>query len=280
MLNEIASVSDGQGVKKSGTVSKLDAGYHSKPTRSDDVDKYEGRIFTPSVRARRHRTESDPDLSWLVECSASAMGAKGTLAGVIAQCERGSVGGTSGLDDSGSFAHKFTDEQLGLGSHVFGSVEKCRWLWSAWCKCSVRTRNVLLAYYEPIRSELRSDSGFGAKDRWVEGSDQPHGQHGQVRTGVEAKLGEHANLAFALARDPARLLLACREPEPMRKGKVNVEEAKRRRVVVADAIKTARVESEMAHKEWFSHKNQTAPMRNTAQRRKVFPAHNSGADAE
>jgi len=266
---------------QTSTVSKADAGYHQEPSRADDADRYEGKVFTPKVRARaRSRTDKDPELSWLIECGASAMGAKGTLAGVIAQCERGSVGGTSGLDDSGAFVHKFTDEQLGLGSHVFGSVEKFRWLWAAWCQCSVRTRNVLLADYEPIRSELRSDSGFGAKDRWVEGSDQPHGQHGAVRTGVEAKLGEHANLAFALSRDPAKLLIACREPDPIRKGKVNQEEAKRRRRIVAEAIKHARTESEAAHLEWFKRKEEAAPMRKTSQRRKVLPAHTSGVDAE
>ncbi len=266
---------------ESRAVSKTDTGFHHSPSKADDAAALEGRVFSPKVRTRqRSRTDKDPDLAWLIECSASAMGAKGTLAGVVAQCERGSVGGTSGLDDSGAFVHKFTDEQLGLGSHVFGSVERHRWLWAAWVKCSVRTRNVLLTDYEPIRSELRSDSGFGSRDRWVEGSDQPHGQHGQIRTGVEAKLGEHANLAFALSRDPVKLLVACREPEPIRKGKVNLEEAKRRRRIVAEAVKHAREESETAHREWAGHKEAAAPMRKTNQRRKVLPAHASGVDGE
>lgn len=244
------------------------------------VSQGSARIHARRAMSRKANGSNDPDLEWLLWQGASALGLRGTISGVISQCERGSVGGCGSLGEDGCYRHPYTDQQLGTGPCSSGDVERYRWLFGAWSSMSFVSRNVLLVHYEPVRAELRSDEGYGARDRWVIGSDNALGHHGQTRTGVESRLGEFAALAFALAKDPARLLIACREPEPIRKGRVNQEEAKRRRQVVASAINTSREASEKAHAEWFSCKEKAAPMRKTSQRRKVLPAHQTGTDAE
>lgn len=245
-----------------------------------DIEKYEGKVFSPKTRPWKGRVASvDPHLEWLLECSESALGKRGTMGAVIAQGEAGTVGGTSRLDMSGSFIHPVTDQQLGLGGFG-GDVERHRWLWAAWRTVSVVSRNVLLTYLSQPRAEFRSDAGYGARTKWVEGSDQATGEHAHSRTGVESTLGEFAGLAFALTREPARLLLACREPAPMRKGKPMVEEAKRRRKAVADAIRASRAALDKAHREWLEKKELADPMRADRERRKIAKEHQPGADAE
>jgi len=275
MLNAIAS-ENAQG----GSVSKADSGYHTHIDKASDGEKYEGRVFSPKTKPwKGHVAGIDPHLEWLLECSESALGKRGTMGAVISQGESGTVGGTSRLDAAGSFVHGYTDQQIGLGGYG-GDVERHRWLWAAWCLVSVRSRNVLLTYLAQPVAEFRSDAGYGARTKWVEGSDQATGEHPHSRTGVEARLGEFASLAFALAKDPSRLLLACREPDPMRKGKPMVEERKRRRRAVSDAIKAARSELDTAHREWISKKQDADPMRADRERRKIAKEHQPGVDAE
>lgn len=220
-------------------------------------------------RIRLERTDHDPDLEWFLGSSESAMGAKGTLAGVIGQCERGSVGGSGTLDGVGSYIHPYTDQQLGFGRWVSGDVERHRWLSAAWHALTSRSRTILLCRYSAASAELREDEGYGARDRFVEGSDRREGQHGRGRTGT-IRLQEVAGLAFMLADNPGALLLACREPDPVhvRKGLVVVNRAlqAQRARVRSEAIKAARAVSLEAHAEWFESKAGADPMRTMGQR--------------
>ncbi len=222
-----------------------------------------------SAQKTKRVTDHDSDLEWFLGCSESAMGAKGTLSGVVAQCERGSVGGSGTLDASGSYSHPYSDQQLGFGRWVSGDVERHRWLSSAWHALSREIQSVLMARYASPPAEFREDAGYGARDRWVEGSDRHDGEHGLARTGV-SRLQEVASLAFVLCDNPAALLLACREPDPVqvRKGVIVVNRTlqAQRTKVRAEALKLARAASEAAHAEWFESKAGADPMRNMMQR--------------
>ena len=213
--------------------------------------------------------EHDADLEWFLGCSESALGARGTLAGVVGQCERGSVGGSGALDGAGSYIHPYTDQQLGFGRWVSGDVERHRWLASAWHALSARSRTILERCYAAVPAELREDEGYGARDRFVEGSDRREGQHGLGRTGV-CRLQEVSALAFMLTDSPGAHLLACREPDPVhiRKGLVvtNRTLQAQRTKVRAEAMKLARQVSQEAHAEWFESKTNADPMRNMLQR--------------
>ena len=221
------------------------------------------------VRARRSVADHDLDLEWLLCSSESAMGAKGTLAGVVGQCERGSVGGSGTLDRAGSYIHPYTDQQLGFGRWVAGDVEKTRWLSSAWHALTRQSQQVLLARYAAPPAEFREDEGYGAKTRYVAGSDRRDGEHGLARTGV-GRLQEVASLAFLLTDNPAALLLACREPDPVvvRKGLVVVNRTLQahRTKIRGEAMKLARAASEEAHAEWAESKAGADPMRSMLQR--------------
>ncbi len=253
-------------------------------------------------RPRKTARDYDPDLEWFIACGESVLGARGTLAGVIGQCERGSVGGSGTLDRAGSYIHPFTDQQLGFGRAVTGEVEKHRWLSTVWHALSAKTRDVLLARYTPLPAEFRSDEGYGAKDKFIKDTDpygppppRETGKRGQpvrvkqyearlarweserdrVRgtartTGVEAHLAEYAGLALRLANSPAALLLACHEPDPQktRLGLIVVNrslQAKRHKAI-ADAIKHAEAASLEAHREWFESKSGADPMRKDRER--------------
>lgn len=213
--------------------------------------------------------EHDPDLDWLLGSSESALGAKGTLAGVVGQCERGSVGGSSALDRAGSYIHPYTDQQLGFGRWVSGDVERHRWLSAAWHALSARSRTILERRYASAPAELREDEGYGASDRFVQGSDRRAGQHGRAHSGVD-RLQEVAALAFFLVENPAALIVACRDPDPthLRKGVVIVNRSLQgqRAKVRGGAMKVARQLSLEAHAEWFESKAGADPMRNMLQR--------------
>lgn len=235
------------------------------------------RIHTavPEQHGRAMRSELCADLSWYLGCGSAAMSERGTLAGVICALEHGGHGGGTPNTDL------YSDEQVGWGRSVYGSVEKHRWLTSAWNALTPETQGVLLARYAPSPAEFRSDEGFGARDRFVEGSDSGVGKHRQVRTGVEAGLGEYACLAILLCSDPGKLLIACREGAPTKANRaglvvVDRELQKQRSKVRGEALVAARRASEKAHAEWSESKAGADPMRTRNQRVKVGAVHVPG----
>lgn len=253
-------------------------------------------------------TDQDPDLEfWLTQADA-VLGARGTLASTINQLECGGPGGSSNLGEDGLFVHPYTDSQLGMGRCVRGDVERCRWLGRAWFACSVETRSLLLARHLAPRAMFRSDEGFGAKDRHVEGSDGHAGRHGATRTGVESQLGDLANVALAVygkkseaeiealsgdlellakARDEeeraiAELMIACHgyngdadKPSPTATGK---------QAAWGRTIRRARRAAEKAlapaWAEWFRAKEAADPMRPNRERRAILPEYRSAEAAE
>lgn len=253
------------------------------------------------ARQSRAALDADPDLEWWLLQGDSAMGARGTLAGTINVLEMGGPGGGGNLGEDGSYIHPFTDLQLGTGRCVRGDIERHRWISRAWFACSEESRGRLLARHLAPRARFRSDEGFGARDRHVEGSDGKAGQHGALRTGIEAQLGELANVALAEygrvkpesdlqehvqaaetegAKRLAELIEACHEysgdaskPSATVTGKQAAQgrTIRRARRVAEKAMTEAWVE-------WFRAKAATDPMRPTRERRAILPAvGNAGA---
>jgi hypothetical protein len=226
----------------------------------------------------------DGDLEWLLMCGAAAMGERGTTGGVINAIESGG-GGSGRLGEDGSYIHAYTDQQLGTGSFGAGDIERHRWLLGAWSALPNRTRAILQRCYLAPRSDQRSDSGYGAQDRWIKEEDFRSGSHAQNRTNIEAQLGEYARLAADLCPNPAYLAVACFEPQPLhgsglRQGQVNREETKRRRQAIRQALKLAQDAAASAHREWSVAKGAAAPMRATRDRRAALPAHVAAEAAE
>ena len=122
---------------------------------------------------------------------------------------------------------------------------------------------------------FRSDEGFGARDRHVDGSDGKAGRHGAHRTGVEAQLGELANVAMTVYENPAELLQACHgysgdaaKPNATVTGKqAGYGRTIRRARRVAEAA------LQPAWAEWFESKENADPMRLPRERRAILPAH-------
>lgn len=202
-------------------------------------------------------------LEWLILCGDAAMGASGTLAGVVSQIERGSVGGSGRLDRAGSYVHPYTDLQMGVGSSAIGEVELHRHLSAAWSLLPPALRRRLTLRYSAPRAEFRADHGFGAKDRFVEGSDGRTGQHAPTRTGIDpdSEFGQYAALAFDLADNPAQLLIALVEPDPVRKGKTNKSEQVRRRALVKECLRRAQAVDAEDHAAWYAAKAQVPALR-------------------
>lgn len=254
----------------------------------------------------------DEDLRWLLLCGDSTMGARGTLAGVISQIERGSAGGTGNLDESGAYSHPFTDQQLALGSKTgIGDIERHRWLTAAWRMVQPWGQSVLIRRHHAAPAAFRSDSGFGARDKYIKVIDGASAAvaarttSGQVdgagaiereraaaerrsreasHTGVEGFLGELAGLCFALCDDPARLLLACQEPEPQLHKKdgsaqvnkdgtvlINRSLQAERRKLRAEMLKLARSADSEAHQLWAEAKDRAAGARSLTERVGVRP---------
>lgn len=237
---------------------------------------------SPSERVSAGATaDHDDDLRWFLTCGGAAMGERGTLGGIVAALEHGGhPGGVPNTD-------LYTDQQIGWGKAVYGDVEKHRWLTTAWLALTPLAQNVLLARYTAPRAAFRSDAGYGAKDRYVEGKDHSVTTGKGQRTGTELLLKDLAGLAFALCDDAeaAALALACSEPRPLkerpkRKGKpgetemvVDAELEKERRRLRTKAIKAAEAASASAHAEWFESKDGADPMRRRSERRAVLGPH-------
>lgn len=209
----------------------------------------------------------DKDLEWLILSGDSAMGERGTTGAVVGQIERGSVGGSGNLDEGGCYRHPYTDEQLGAGEKAIGEVELHRHLSAAWGLVKAETRRRLLLRYTAPHAEYRADQGFGAKDKYVEGSDARTGQHAPTRTGLnpDDEAWRYAALALSLTDKPGQLLLAYRDPEPnhMKKGLVVVNRTLQgqRARLRSTAIKLARKVSAADHAEWFAARARVAGMR-------------------
>jgi hypothetical protein len=227
-------------------------------------------------------TDSDHDLEFFLLQADATMGARGTLASTINQLECGGPGEGGRLGEDGMFIHPYTDLQLGTGRVVRGDVERCRWLASAWFACSLETRSLLLARHLAPRAAFRSDEGYGARDRHVDGSDGKAGRHGVTRTGVESQLGELANVALSVYEKPGELIVACHEysgdagkPSPTVTGKQAAYGRTIRR-----ARRVAEAALEPAWREWFESKENADPMRLPRERRSLTPIYVPGEAAE
>lgn len=209
--------------------------------------------------------DHDEDLMWLLTCGDAAMGKRGTLGGIVSALEHGGhPGGVPNTD-------LYNEQQLGWGKHMYGDVEKHRWLLSAWTALSERSRDILVARYTAPRARFRGDEGYGARDRYVEGSDRSVVTGKGTRAGT-LLLGDLAGLAFAQAEKPDQLFLACVEPSPLKldaKGSATIDREleKARRQLRNKALKAAETASASAHAEWAASKAKADPMRTRASRR-------------
>lgn len=119
----------------------------SMAAKSSDLERGES-----PPRLTTDRLLYNPDIEWLLCCSASANGERGTLAGVIGAIERGCSASGSSYQDP------YTDEQIGL--HKYGHIQRTRDLWGIWCLLSSPQQSVLGAYYST--AGMRATYLFGA----------------------------------------------------------------------------------------------------------------------
>lgn len=239
-----------------------------------------GSGLAPGLRKRNGSQDFDDDLEWLLLSGAVAMRERGTIAGVINALECGGPSEGGSLDESGAYIHPFTDQQLGTGRCVKGEIEKFRWLMSAWLACSENTRGKLMLRHMAPRAAFRSDEGFGAKDRYVEGSDGKCGTHKPTRTGVESHLAELAAVALAVYDKPAELLLACHNHtgDASKVGPTSSGKQAGYGRTIRRARKVAEEALAPCWAEWFESKARADPMRLPRERRAVLPEYEpSGA---
>jgi hypothetical protein len=224
------------------------------------------------MQTEKTTADHDDDLMWFLTCGGSAMGERGTLGGIVSALEHGGhPGGVPNTD-------LYSEQQIGWGKYVYGDVEKHRWLTAAWMALAPATQRVLLARYTAPRSTYRGDAGYGARDRYVEGSDRSVTTGKGTRTGTALLLGDLAGLAFALTEKPEQLFLACVEPSPIKldpKGNatINRDLEKQRRQLRNKALKAAEALSATAHAEWAESKAGADPMRKRSERRTVVVVH-------
>jgi len=194
----------------------------------------------PGSASRRHHDPEafDDDLEWLLVAGDSAMGAKGTMGGVVAVLEHG--GQISGIPNTDIYS----DQQVGFGKTVLGLVEKHRWLIGAWRTLPLEARGVLALCYHAPRAEHRADEVTGN------------------RSGAEAQLGRYAALAFHLTDEPGQLLEACRQPSKGKNGRT-----------ITRATKAARDAAIGAHRLWTAAKGGATKPRKPRERRAVLAVH-------
>lgn len=214
----------------------------------------------------------DVDLEWFIVAGASAMGERGTLAGVVNVLEIGG-GNTGGVPNT----DLYTDQQVGLGRTLIGEVERHRWLSAAWDRLPAKTKGRLMACYVAPKAELRTDQGFGARDQSISyeesmrgGVEPMHGSHRDVRTGVDAQLGDCAGLAFwliseeddpkARGREYGRLLQACQQPSSGQNGRT-----------IRRALRQAREVAREEHEAWSAAKASAPKPRARAERTAILP---------
>lgn len=198
----------------------------------------------------------DCDLEWLLVAGDAALGERGTLAATIAVLEIGGSG-EGGVPNT----DPYTDHQVGWGPMSVGYVERHRWLTDAWRRLTQHERGVLAACYSAPNADARSDEGFGARDRWVDG-EHCRGSHRPTHAGAQAQLGRYAALAFALTDDPAALLIACQQPGKGTAGRQ-----------IREALKGARSEAIAAHKAWGLAKRAAQEPRHWSERKAIMPVY-------
>jgi hypothetical protein len=211
----------------------------------------------------------DADAEWLVLGGDSAMGERGTLAGTVAQLEHG--GPFTGVPNTDIYS----DQQVGWGKTVLGLVERHRWLSAARALVSAECWQDLVLRYTAPPAALRSDEGFGARDACPTTEDiakygavetqKPTAFH--TRRGTEAQLGVFAALALRHCDNPAKLILACLDPQKGRHGSV-----------IGAALSKAHRVSSARHAEWRAAKEQAARPRKSSERRAILPAHDPHAE--
>lgn len=196
------------------------------------MEKPNAQAELDSTRAKRQEPEAfDSDLEWLLTAGDSALGARGTLGGVIAQLEHG--GPFTGVPET----DLYSDQQLGLGKTTIGLVEKHRWLSAAWFTLTIECRNRLCLCYQAPRAFHRGDALTGS------------------RSGTDAQLGRYAALALVLCDSPQALQDACLQPQ---KGKHSR--------VIARAVKKARDSAIADHQAWAKAKQEAGSPRKRSER--------------
>ncbi len=227
-----------------------------------DVASNERASFESKKPRRVVEEHFDGDAEWLVLMGDSAMGERGTLAGTIAQLEHG--GPFTGVPET----DLYDDQQLGWGRTVIGLVEKHRWLSAARALMPAEAWTDIVLRYTAPPGILRSDEGFGARDRCPTVEDieklgavetsRPTFFH--TRRGTEAQMGGFAALAFRHCDNPAKLLVACMDPN---KGKHSR--------VIGAAVKKAKEVSSARHREWRAAKELAKQPRKPSERRALLP---------
>jgi hypothetical protein len=222
-------------------------------------------VATESKRPRQRSEEAfDPDLEFLLVMGDAEMGERGTLGGTIAQLEHG--GPFTGVPNT----DLYDDQQIGWGNTVIGSVERHRWLSAAWSTLPKPVRFRLDLWYKAPPAQFRSDEGFGAKAKDACPSVEAITKYGAVepqkptgfhaRKGTEARLGRAAALAFHLCDDPAKLLVACQDPNKGKSGRV-----------IGAALKLAEDAAKGDHAAWRTAKDEAKKPRRVGERRALLP---------
>lgn len=225
--------------------------------------------LVPATETKTHRgarEDYDSDLEWLLIDGDAAMGARGTLGGVIAQLEHG--GPFTGVPNT----DLYSDQQIGWSAKVGGAglVEKHRWLSGAWSTLEAGVRRRLAKRYQAPPAEYRSDEGFGARDVCPSAEDIEHNRAIEPqlptafhhRRGTEARLGQYAALAFELCDDPAALQRACHDPN---KGKSPG--------IIRKALELAKKISTADHGLWRAAKAAACSPRSRRERVALLPQH-------
>lgn len=221
-------------------------------------------VSEPKTKRPRKAPEEhyDSDAEWLVLLGDSAMGERGTLAGTIAQLEHG--GPFTGVPNT----DLYDDQQLGWGRTVVGLVEKHRWLSGARALLTRGEWEDLVLSYTAPPAILRSDEGFGARDFCPTAEDieklgavetqKPTAFHS--RRGTEAQLGKFGALALKHCENPAKLILACLDPNKGRHPKI-----------ITDAHKAAKAACAAVHRRWRECKELARHPRRPSERRALLP---------
>lgn len=234
------------------------------PDGSSATDATSSGLVPLEAKKPKRQVEEhyDEHAEWLVLRGDSEMGERGTIGGTIAQLQHG--GPRSGTPNT----DLYDDQQLGWGRTIVGSVERHRWLTEARRICGPDCWADIVLRYTAPPALLRSDEGFGARDACPSAEDiEKLGAHEtqkptafHTRRGTEAQLGAFAALALRHCENPAKLILACLDPQ---KGKAPK--------VIAAARKKAEAVSSARHREWRAAMEQAGKPRKASDRRKLLP---------
>lgn len=189
------------------------------------------------------QTRSDPELwneqiDWLLNCSAAAMGSRGTMGSVISAIERG------GVSSNGDYPHDGMLLAIGWevperlpgeckpGARTHRNIDRAKRLADRWAQLSHRSSAVLAIHY--------SARPGGADSRNVD-------QSYATRSLVEQYLGACAAVALYLAEDPRKLMQAC---DAQASAKTRQAAKKAAEKAAEKASKAADAAVRAAHREW------------------------------